>query len=199
MGTIVIDEKYENCRKKLKDSISHKRYIHSIGVSDTAACLAMRYGYDIKKAHLAGLLHDCAKGLSVGDLFAAAKKSGMEISETERDNPELLHAKAGMTVAKDKYGIDDEEILGAICYHTTGKPEMTLLEKIVFIADYIEPNRTGIPSLDRLRAVAFNDIDVATAYVCRNSIQYLKRSSKLIDRITLDTYEYYKENSDYIE
>lgn len=199
MGTIVIDEKYENCRKKLKDSISHKRYIHSIGVSDTAACLAMRYGYDIKKAHLAGLLHDCAKGLSVGDLFAAAKKSGMEISETERDNPELLHAKAGMTVAKDKYGIDDEEILGAICYHTTGKPEMTLLEKIVFIADYIEPNRTGIPSLDRIRAVAFNDIDVATAYVCRNSIQYLKRSSKLIDRITLDTYEYYKENSDYIE
>ena len=183
----------------MKDSISHKRYIHSIGVSDTAACLAMRYGYDIKKAHLAGLLHDCAKGLSVGDLFAAAKKSGMEISETERDNPELLHAKAGMTVAKDKYGIDDEEILGAICYHTTGKPEMTLLEKIVFIADYIEPNRTGIPSLDRIRAVAFNDIDVATAYVCRNSIQYLKRSSKLIDRITLDTYEYYKENSDYTE
>ncbi len=199
MGTIVIDEQYDNCRKALKGSISHKRYIHSIGVSDTAACLAMRYGYDVKKAHLAGLLHDCAKGLSEGDLLTAAFMTGLEVSQMERDNPELLHAKAGATIAKQKYKIEDKEILDAICYHTTGRPDMSLLEKIVFVADYIEPNRTGIPSLDRIRAMAFTDIDIATAYVCRNCIDYLQRASKQIDRITIDTFKYYKENSNYEE
>ncbi len=199
MGTIVIDEEYEKCRKMLKGSISKKRYMHSLGVSNTAACLAMKYGFDIRKAHLAGLLHDCAKGLSADELFETVASGNMEISDIERENPELLHSKAGMVVARKKYGIEDEEILSAICFHTTGRPQMSLLEKIVFVADYIEPNREGIPSLDRIRAMAFDDIDVATALICRNCIDYLNRASRLIDRITIDTYEYYRENSNYTE
>ena len=192
MGTIVIDEKYDKCRKLLKDSISKKRYLHSIGVSDTAACLAMRYGYDIRNAALAGLLHDCAKGLGVDELFETVTRAGIEISPIERDNPELLHSKAGSVVAKEKYKITDEEILGSIYYHTTGRPDMTLLEKIIFTADYIEPNRCNIPALDQIRKMAFSDIDNAIVLICKNSIEYLKRASKLIDGITVETYEFYR-------
>ncbi len=191
MGSIVIDEQYEKCRKLLRESLSHKRYMHSLGVADTAACLAMRYGYDPRKARLAGLLHDCAKGLDQKEMYEKVAGAGIEISVMERDNPELLHAKAGSLVAREKYDIEDEEILSSIYWHTTGKPGMTLLEEIIFIADYIEPNRSTIPSLDEIRATAFTDIDKAVAMACRNSIEYLKRDSKQIDRITVDTYEYY--------
>ena len=165
--------------------------MHSLGVSDTAACLAMKYGYDVKAAHLAGLLHDCAKGLSEDELFLTVQKAQMEISPVERDNPELLHAKAGSVVAKREYGITDEEILSAICYHTTGRPGMTLLEKMIFIADYIEPNRVDIPDLTGIRELAFTDLDAAVAAACRNSIDHLERSSRVIDGITVSTYEYY--------
>ncbi len=192
MGSIVIDENYENCRKLLKDSIGSKRYMHSIGVSNTAACLAMRYGSDVKKAYLAGLLHDCAKGLKDVQLVETVERAGIEISPLETDNPELLHSKAGSVVAKDKYGIDDKDILSAIFYHTTGKPGMTVLEKIIFVADYIEPNRTDLPGLDDIRKTAFVNIDTAIEMICKNTLDYLKKNGKAIDRATVDTYEYYR-------
>ena len=195
MGTIVIDEQFDKCRCMLKVDISKKRYLHSVGVSDTAACLAMRYGYDIRKAALAGLLHDCAKGLNEDQLIETVLKNNIEISNIERDNPELLHSKAGSVIARKKYGIDDEEILSSIFWHTTGKPGMSLLEKIIFLADYIEPNRSNIPWIDEIRKLAFTDMDGAVASACKNSIDYLKRSSKAIDKITIDTYEYYKRST----
>jgi predicted HD superfamily hydrolase involved in NAD metabolism len=167
--------------------------MHSIGVSDTAACLAMKYGYDVKAAHLAGLLHDCAKGLTDEEMLATVNKAGMEITPIERDNPELLHSKAGSVIARNKYGINDDDILGAICYHTTGRPDMTLLEKIIFIADYIEPNRCDIPNLDKIREIAFDDPDAAVAVICRNSLDHLKRRSRVIDGLTVATYEFYRD------
>ncbi|MCR5830662.1 MAG: bis(5'-nucleosyl)-tetraphosphatase (symmetrical) YqeK [Lachnospiraceae bacterium] len=194
MGTIVIDEQFDKCRRMLKDDISRKRYIHSLGVSDTAACLAMRYGFDIRIAALAGLLHDCAKGLDDKEMLATARKGGLEISEIELANPELLHSKAGSVLAKEKYGIEDEDILGSICWHTTGRPGMSMLEKIIFLADYIEPNRANIPWINDIRQKAFTDIDEAVALACKNSIDYLQRSSRTVDRITIDTYEYYKDH-----
>lgn len=192
MSSIVIDEKYEECRKLLKENISKKRYLHSIGVSNTSACLAMKYGADVYKAYLAGLLHDCAKGLDEKDLINTCLDAGISISDTERDNPELLHSKAGSVLAKGLYKIKDEEILGAIYYHTTGKPDMTLLEKIVFVADYIEPNRTGLPELDSLRESAFSDIDGAVCKMCELTLDHLRRSDSTIDKLTVDTYEYYR-------
>lgn len=191
MGTIVIDEHYEKCRKLLKESISTKRYIHSIGVSNTSACLAMRYGCDVNKAYLAGLLHDCAKGLKPAELIAIVENEGMEISVSEQENPELLHAKAGSIIARDKYGITNREILDGICWHTTGKPAMTLLEEIVFTADYIEPNRTNIPNLEDIRKSAFVDLNMTITLICRNTLDYLKSGKAVIDRMTAQTYEYY--------
>ena len=196
MGSIVIDEKYDNCRKKLRENISGKRYLHSVGVSNTSACLAMRYGIECKRAYLAGLLHDCAKGLSGRKLLEIVSSAGLHVSETEADNPDLLHSKAGSIIAREEYSIDDEEMLGAIYCHTTGKPGMTDLEKIVFIADYIEPNRTGLPGLEGIRKAAFDDMDKAIVMICENTLQYLKSSPKSIDPATLETYRYYREISD---
>ena len=192
MGSIVIDEKYDKCRKMLKDRISNKRYLHSIGVGNTAACLAMRYGYSVGDAYLAGLLHDCAKGLSDDELIEVTKKAGILITPLEMDNPELLHSKAGSVIAKRDYGIEDKEILNAIYCHTTGKPGMTMLEKIIFVADYIEPCRAGLPGLDVIRKTAFSDIDDSIMLICRNTLDYLKRSGKAIDATTVETYEYYR-------
>ncbi len=193
MGSIVIDEKYDECRKTLKDSISNRRYLHSIGVSNTSACLAMKYGCDIYSALIAGLLHDCAKGLKENDLIKKCEEAGIKITDVEYANPELLHAKAGSVVAKEKYGISDNGILGAIRCHTTGRPEMTLLEKIVFVADYIEPNRTNLPMLEDVRKLAFDDIDRSVCLLCRLTLDHLKDNAKSIDPQTMKTYEYYKE------
>ena len=192
MGSIVINAQYEKCRKMLKESITSKRYTHSLGVSGTAACLAMRYGYDVGRAHLAGLLHDCAKGLDEDELVETVTSAGMEISTVEMDNRELLHSKAGKVLARERYKIEDEEILDSICYHTTGRPRMSLLEKIIFVADYIEPARCGLPALDEIRMKAFTDIDEAVAMICGNTLDHLKKSGGQIDRTTVDTYEYYR-------
>lgn len=192
MGSIIIDEKYEKCCRQLKDSISNKRYHHSLGVSNTSACLAMSLGADVYSAYMAGLLHDCAKGLSKEELIETADKAGIEISDTERKNPELLHAKAGSVIAKSLYGITDEDILSAIYWHTTGKPGMSVLEQIIFVADYIEPNRVGLPGLDIIRKTAFSDICDAIAMICENTLDHLNKSGASVDKITLETYEYYR-------
>lgn len=197
MSTIVIDEQYDKCRKILKESIGKKRYLHSIGVSDTAACLAMRYEEDMRRSALAGLLHDCAKGLDKDDLIKTVVRAGISVSPIEEDNPELLHSKAGSVIAREKYGIEDEEILSAIFYHTTGKPDMTFIEKNIFLADCIEPNRSGIPGIDSVRSMAFNDIDKAVTMACLGTIEHLRRDSLEMDPITLETYKYYKELSGY--
>ena len=112
--------------------------------------LAMRYGQDLDQAELAGLLHDCAKYFNDEEIIKKCRKHGIEVSEAELRAPAVLHAKYGAWLAKNRYGVSDPEILSAIRWHTTGKPDMTTLEKIIFIADYIEPNRAPFPGLDHL-------------------------------------------------
>ena len=146
MGTIVIDEQFDSWRIMLKNELSSKRYMHSIGVCNTSACLAMRYGYDIKKAYAAGLLHDCAKGLSEKKMLQLTERSGIELSEIERENPELLHAKAGSVVAAEKYEVNDTEILDAIRFHTTGRPSMTIRGSLEALKDAPPRIRIWAPS-----------------------------------------------------
>ena len=131
----------EKLKKKLSRNLSERRYEHTLGVAYTAACLAMRFGADPLKAEIAGLLHDCAKEFSEKELLKLGEKYGYHFEDYELEAPQVLHAVIGPYIAKDKYGVDDPEILSAIRWHTTGRGDMTLLEKIVFTADYIEPNR----------------------------------------------------------
>lgn len=181
---------------KIEESVSctmnHKRFIHTIGVRDISFSLALLNKSDEKKAVLAGLLHDCAKSLSDEALILECEKYELSISEYERRAPYLLHGKLGAYYAKNRYHIEDEDILNAINYHTTGRPNMSVLEKVVFIADYIEPGRADIPHLDTIRTLSFINLDKAVAAILKNTIDYLETNSKLIDTTTLDAYNYYK-------
>lgn len=179
-------------RKQLAKVLDSKRYEHTQGVAYTSAALAMRYGEDVQKAELAGLLHDCAKCLDNEKKIHICKKHNITISEAEFNNPFLLHAKVGGYLAKTKYKIDDEDIINAVLYHTTGRPGMSLLEKIVYIADYIEPGREHVSNLDEVRNLSFRDLDEALLQILEDILVHLKESKKEIDPMTQMTYEFYK-------
>ncbi|SFG31725.1 putative HD superfamily hydrolase of NAD metabolism [Lachnospiraceae bacterium C7] len=180
-------------RKKLKKELDKDRYEHTKGVMYTSACLAMAYQYDINKAMVAGLLHDCAKCIPNDEKIKICKKNNVEITKIEMENPFLLHSKAGAVVARKKYDITDEEILHAIKVHTTGVPNMSLLDKIVFVADYIEPKRDKAPRLEFIRKMAFKDINKCVAYISYDTLHFLKSKKGSIDPTSEVTYDYYKE------
>lgn len=178
-------------RDKLKEKLSEKRFEHSLGVEYTAGTMAFMYGVDLEKALIAGLLHDCAKYVPNDKKISKCEKHKIPISECEYANPELLHAKLSAVYAEEKYGITDKEILSAICFHTTGKPAMTTLEKIIYIADYIEPNRNILPEMDIIRKEAYQDLDLCLLHILQNCIHYLGKKGAAVDPITQQTYEYY--------
>jgi putative nucleotidyltransferase with HDIG domain len=154
---------------ELRANLSEKRFTHTEGVIETALQLARHYGEDEAKTYLAALLHDCAKPISTN----------------------LGHAGKGAQLAREKYGVADSYILDAIAYHTTGRPNMTLLDKIIFIADYIEPNRQEAPNLDDLRRLAFVDLDKCLRCILKATLEYLKGKNVDIDPMTEQTYQYY--------
>lgn len=178
--------------KKIRDVQDDERYHHTLGVMNTAACLAMVHGVDIERARLAGLLHDCAKSDPPNDKKAAVcDKYGVEITEFERKNPHLIHGKLGAYYAKKRYHVDDAEICSAIACHTTGKPAMTKLEQIIFIADYIEPDRDRAGRLAEIRKTAFEDLDACTEMIMSDTLLYLDNKGRPIDEMTAAAYEYY--------
>lgn len=177
--------------EKLKSVQSEKRFEHTMGVSYTAASLAMRYEEDMEKAYLAGLLHDSAKHLKEEKLLSIAEKYHLSVSESERKSPYLLHGKVGALIARKTFGITDEDILNAITYHTTGRPGMSKLEKIIFIADYIEPNRDKAANLPVIRKMAFQDLDLTVLKISEDTLLYLRSGRDGIDPMTEMTYEYY--------
>ena len=178
--------------EKLKEKLSVKRFEHSIGVEYTAGTMAFMYGIDYEKALIAGLLHDCAKYVPNDKKIAKCKKRKIPITDCEYKNPELLHAKLSAVYAKEKYEVSDQEILSAIACHTTGKPAMTTLEKIIYIADYIEPNRSVLPEMDIIRKEAYTDLNRCMLHILHNSMQYLCKKGSVLDPVTKETYEYYK-------
>lgn len=185
--------KLDKIRKKIQMHQDGARYEHTVGVMYTAGALAMRYEEDMEKALIAGLLHDCAKGYSSDKKIELCKKYHLPISNSEKKNPGLLHAKLGAYLAKEKYDIEDQEILDAITCHTTGRPNMTMLDKILYIADYIEPNRDQAPNLETLRHLAFVNLDECLYQILETSLLYLQSRDEVIDPMTEQTYLYYKE------
>lgn len=179
-------------RKKLKKDLDKARYEHTMGVMYTAGCLAMAHNASIEKAMLAGLLHDCAKCLPTEEKLKLCKKHHITVSEIERENPGLLHAKAGMALAEEKYKIHNPQILHAIKVHTTGEPDMSTLDKIIYIADYIEPGRDQAPRLEEIRQLAFCDLDRCVAEILYDALHYLRGRKGAIDPATQRTYEFYE-------
>ena len=177
---------------ELEKELKYARFIHTMGVAFTATSLAARYDYDIDRAETAGLLHDCAKYLPIERMNAVCNKAGLTVSEMEKNSVSLLHSKAGSVLARTKYGVTDPEILDAIRYHTTGRHGMTLLDKIIFIADYSEPGRDAAPNLPEIRELAFQDLDACLMKILEDTLRYLEKSGKEIDLMTRKTYNYYK-------
>lgn len=179
-------------QRKVKHEMDEGRYQHTLGVMYTCAALAMRYGYDIQKAQLAGLLHDCAKCIPNNKKLKLCEKHNIQMTEIERRNPFLLHAKLGAFLAMHQYGVSDKEVISAILNHTTGKPNMSLLDKIVYVADYIEPRRNKAPNLTEIRQLAFIDLNQALYKILSDTLEYLDENSGEIDEMTKKAYEYYR-------
>lgn len=179
----------------LSSTLPPKRYTHTLGVAYTAASLAFCHEVEPERARLAGMLHDCAKYFSGEEMLALCRAYQIELNPAEQANTELLHSKLGAYLARERYGVRDEEILSAIRYHTTGKPDMTALEKIVYIADYIEPQRhmDCFPySLAEIRQISFQNLDRGLLMILTNKIQYLQNSQAIVDEMTNRTYQYYQ-------
>lgn len=183
----------------LSACLKPKRYIHTLGVAMTAANLAEVHGCDSTRAYTAGLLHDCAKYLTGKEQITACESAGIALSKIELENTALIHGKLGAYIARTKYGVQDKEILSAITWHTTGKPKMTLLEKIIYLADYMEPGRAmncKPYSLTQIRGTSFENIDKALCMVLECSVKYLEKSGVPIDPQTMETYKYYRKKAD---
>ncbi len=190
---ITINEQIFTYRKQLKSKLDPMRYEHSLSVSYTCMALAMRYGYDIGRAEMAGLLHDCAKRYGDSELIVKCQKHGLTLTEGEKKTPAVIHAKYGAWMAEHKFGIRDEEILSAIQCHTTGKPQMKMLDKILYIADYIEPRRNKASNLTQMRYLAFQNLDQTMYEILAGTLEYLKKKKADVDPMTQCAYEYFKE------
>lgn len=184
-------------KKYLKKELTKERYHHTKGVAYTAVAMAMRYNPDTsnsefaQKAMVAGLLHDCAKCMDNDEKLQICDKYKIPYSKIEKENAFLLHGKVGAHIARNEFAIEDEDILNAITWHTTGRPKMSLLEKIIFIADYIEPSRKPLPEMDEIRQMAFIDIDAALVKILANTLNYLEKKDEPLDPMTKETYDYY--------
>ena len=168
--------------------LKHKRIPHVLGTEQEAIRLAERYGADVEKARVAALLHDCTKKLEMPEQLALCRQYGIELDELEQKALKLLHAKTGAAIARDVYGVDDE-IYRAIWWHTTGHADMTLLEKIIYLADYIEPSR-DFPGVEDLRQAVHADLDGGLLKALNDSIQDMRQWGNPVHHNTLDARDY---------
>ncbi|HCW04152.1 MAG TPA: phosphohydrolase [Clostridium sp.] len=174
----------------LQDKLSVKRYKHVLGVRDTAVKLARTYGEDEEKALLAAILHDCAKNMGDLELIKLVKDHGYIPDKIELKAPQLLHGRAAAIVAKNEMGIVDSSICDAVTYHTTGREAMSSLEKIIYLADYIEPCR-DFPGVEALRRESFINLDSAMLMSLENTIRYILDKGQLLHTNTIEARNYF--------
>ncbi|WP_392486610.1 bis(5'-nucleosyl)-tetraphosphatase (symmetrical) YqeK [Haloimpatiens sp. FM7315] len=169
----------------LKDNLKEERFIHSIGVRDVAQKLASVYDESImNKARIAGLIHDCAKNLSDEKLLDLVKKEKFKLDEVTKNNLQLLHGFAGAIIAKNIMKVEDLDILNAIKCHTTGKENMSILEKIIYLSDFIEPSRE-FHGVDSIRELAFENLDEAVIKAFDSTINYVIAKKGLLHKDTI--------------
>ena len=173
----------------IKGKLNEDRFIHSMGVADTAVLLAEKFGGDREKAYFAGLLHDVMKNESEEEQLKMMKKDGIILSQAEKNNPKLWHAMSGAAFIRHELGITDPDIVNAVRYHTTGRAGMSLLEKIIYTADFISPER-NYPDVEVMRSLSFDSLDKGDLY----SLQFsLKRLSECKFVIHTDSVDFYNE------
>lgn len=180
----------EEIKLYLRENLKESRYIHTLGVADTAKKLAKINGVSEEKAEIAGLAHDVAKNLSKDRMKEIMKENNIVLSKVEENNSNLWHSIVAPVEAADKLGIKDEEILDAVRWHTTGKINMSTLTKIIYIADMIEPSR-DFKGIEDIRKAAFEDLDKGVYYGLNSSIEVLLVRNLLIDENTISARNYF--------
>ena len=180
----------DQMREKLKLVLTEKRFNHSIGVMQTAVSLARHYGANVEKTAVAALLHDCAKNYSKSEMLELCKEFNVELDFISKESTGLIHGFLGAVIADKYYGVQDAEIFDAIYYHTVGKPDMSLITKIIYIADGIEPNR-DYEGVERIRETAFEDIDRALILQIDSTLKSVISRGALIHPNTIDTRNFY--------
>jgi nicotinate-nucleotide adenylyltransferase len=165
-----------------------KRMPHVLGTEQEAVRLAEKYGADVTKARIAALLHDCTKKLDMDEQLALCRQYAIPLDELEQKALKLLHSKTGAAIARDVFAVDDE-IYNAILYHTTGKPDMTLLEKIIYLADYIEPTR-DFPGVETLRKTVYEDLDRGLLLGLTMTIDEMEEMGNPVHHMTRDARDY---------
>lgn len=173
----------------LKKNINEARYIHTLGVVETAIKLAKMNNVDEEKAKIAALIHDMAKCMPKDKQFEILKNNGVKMDKYLLNSPQILHGAVGAILAKEIMGIEDIDILNAVKYHTTGKENMTTLEKIIYIADYVEPNRK-YEGVDKIREVVFKNLDNGVFMGIENTMLHLLKERQLIHIDTINARNY---------
>lgn len=187
---LLYESPHMDYKRLLREKLDDYRFLHSLNVAESARMLALMYGGDEEKAYFAGLVHDIMKNATKEEQLQIMKKGDIILSRTEKNNPKLWHAIAGEVYLRTELGITDEEILSAVRYHTTGRAGMGLLDKIVYIADYISAER-NYPDVDVMRQLAITKtLDEAALYALKYSFASLSEKEKLIHT---DSVEYYNE------
>lgn len=179
----------EIIKQDLINKLSKDRYEHTLRVVDMCVRLAEKYGADLEKTKMAALLHDSAKLSSNEEQVKMADSLNLLSEDIYYYNKEIVHPILGAKLAEDKYAIDDEDILNAIKYHTTGRENMSLLEKIIFIGDYIEPERK-FDGIEEIRELAFKDLDASILLALNTSLKFLLENDRLISPNTLKSRNY---------
>ncbi|NLJ78641.1 MAG: HD domain-containing protein [Tissierellia bacterium] len=170
--------------EKLEADIGHDRYLHSVRVMETCIDLARHHGYHVEKVAIAGLLHDCGRLLDVKRMLKLIGDFDIILDSIARDNTGLIHAILGEELARREYHIGDVEVLNAIRFHTTGRENMNSTEKIVYIADIIEPNR-NFPGVENIRDMAYRDIDGSILHSMEGTLKFLIETSAPIHLDTI--------------
>lgn len=169
----------------LKKILTPKRFNHTMNVVEAADKLAHTFGCDPDQAKLAALLHDCAKNLSDEQQLDCAQQHQIKIDQVCQNDPQLLHGPVGAILAGERYGVKDPAIQSAVCFHTTGCKKMSTLDKIIYLADYIEKGRS-FPGVDAIRQMAETDLDEAMIMALSNSICHVAQTGALIHKRTID-------------
>jgi ribosome silencing factor RsfS/YbeB/iojap len=173
----------------IRERLTEKRYRHTLGVVETATALAEQHGADEEKALTAALFHDACKNLDSEEMNMLVEK--YDIGEVYIDKPQLAHSKLAAAIIKDRFGVDDEDIINAISFHTTGREGMSLLEKIIYVADATEPNRT-YKDAKRLNALAFKNLDQACFEVAEWSLKIIKDEGRYLDADTVKARDWFE-------
>jgi len=163
----------------LSQKLPSKRYLHVLGVCDTAAKMAHKFGIDEQKAYLAALLHDCVKYMATSELIEYANNLGVKLSGEDIECPQVIHAPLGAQIAKVEYGVEDNEILDAIKYHTVARENMTKLDMIIYVADMIEPTR-NFDGVEDLRKIAFENLEKGFIECLKTSLMFNIKADKKI-------------------